>query len=143
MGKKLTMWMGRTNAPAGKLNTETIPAKMFDLWPDIFSLKMLHVPLTSLGKGHAGGVLLMRSQPWGEAIKIILQQLGEAAGYSLKAIELGVYDKITSNLPLLLSLLGIATLLLGTALTVMDFVPTPDVLQPIIQLLRNLTGLGI
>ena len=142
MGKKLAMWMGRTNAPAGNLNTETILAKMFDLWPDIFSLKRLHVPLTILGKGRAGGVILMRSQPWGEAIKIIPQQLGEAAGYSLKAIELGVYDKTASNLPLLLSLLGIATLLLGTALTVMDIVPTPDVLQPIIQLLRNLTGLG-
>ena len=72
----------------------------------------------------------------------MLQQLGEAAGYSLKAIELGVYDKTVSNLPLLLGLLGIATLLSGAALTVMDIVPTPDVLQPIIQLLRNLTGLG-
>ena len=140
--KKLAKWMDRTNAPAGELKTETIPAKIFDLWPDIFPLEGLHVPLTSPGKGRAGGVLLIRSQPWGEAIKIMLQQLGEAAGYSLKAIELGVYDKSASNLPLLLSLLGIATLLSGTALTVMDIFPTPDVLQPIIQLLRNLTGLG-
>ena len=84
----------------------------------------------------------MRSQPWGEAIKIMLQQLGEAAGYSLKAIELGVYDKTASNLPLLLCLLGIATLLSATALTVMDIFPTPDILQPIIQLLRNLAGFG-
>ena len=49
--------------PAGELNTETIPAKIFDLWPDIFPLEGFHVPLTSLGKGRAGGVLLMRSQP--------------------------------------------------------------------------------
>ena len=80
------------NSPAGELNTETIPAKIFDLWPDIFPLEGFHVPLTSPGKGGAGGVLLMRSQPKGEAIKIMLQELGEAAGYSLKAIELGVYD---------------------------------------------------
>ena len=45
----------------------------------------------------------------------MLQQLGEAAGYSLKAIELGVYDKTASNQPLLLSLQGIAILLSGTA----------------------------
>ena len=58
----------------------------------------------------------------------MLQQLGEAAGYSLKAIKLGVYNKTASNLPLLLYLLGIATLLSATALTVMDIVPTPDIL---------------
>ena len=72
----------------------------------------------------------------------MLQQLGGAAGYSLKAIKLGVYNKTASNLPLLLYLLGIATLLSATALTVMDIVPTPDILQPIIQLLRNLAGFG-
>ena len=48
--------------PAGELNTETIPAKIFDHWPDYF-LEGFHVPLTSLGKGRADGVLLMRSQP--------------------------------------------------------------------------------
>ena len=85
----------------------------------------------------------MRSQPWGEAIKIMLQQLGEAAGYSLKALELGIYNKTASNLPLLLGLLGVATLLSGTALTVMDIIPTPDYLQPAIHLLKDLTGLGI
>ena len=84
----------------------------------------------------------MRSQPWGEAIKIMLQQLGEAAGYSLKALELGIYTITTSNLPFLLGLLGVATLLSGTALTVMDIIPTPDILQPVIHLLRDLTGLG-
>ena len=84
----------------------------------------------------------MRSQPWGEAIKIMLQQLGEAAAYSLKVIELGVDDKTASNLPLLLILLGIATLLSDRALTVMDIVLTHYVLQPIIQLLRNLTYFG-
>ena len=72
----------------------------------------------------------------------MLQQLCEAAGYSLKAVELGVYDKTASNLPLLLSLLGIATLLSCTVLTVIDIFPTPDILQPIIQLLRNLAGFG-
>ena len=36
-------WMDRTNAPAGELNTETIPAKISDLWPDIFPLEGLHV----------------------------------------------------------------------------------------------------
>jgi hypothetical protein len=49
--------MDRTNAPAGELNTETIPAKIFDFWPDIFPLKGFHVPLTSPGKGRASGVL--------------------------------------------------------------------------------------
>ena len=72
----------------------------------------------------------------------MLQQLVEAAGYSLKAIDLGVYDKTASNLPLLMCLLGIATLLSATALTVIDIVPTPDILQPIIQLLRNLASFG-
>ena len=141
--KKLSSWMDKTNAPAGELDTETIPAKIFDLWPDIFPLEGFHVPLNYPGKGRAGGVLLMRSQPWGEAIKIMLQQLGEAAGYSLKALELGIYNKTASNLPLLLGLLGVATLLSGTALTVMDIIPTPDYLQPAIHLLKDLTGLGI
>ena len=140
--KKLSTWMDKTNAPAGELDTETIPAKIFDLWPDIFPLEGLHVPLNCPGKGRAGGVLLMRSQPWGEAIKIMLQQLGEAAGYSLKALELGIYTITTSNLPFLLGLLGVATLLSGTALIVMDIIPTPDILQPVIHLLRDLTGLG-
>ena len=141
--KKLSTWMDKTNAPAGGLDTETIPAKIFDLWPDIFPLEGFYVPLNCPGKGRAGGVLLLRSQPWGEAIKIMLEQLGEAAGYSVKALELGIYNKTASNLPLLLGLLGVAILLSGTALTVMDIIPTPDYLQPAIHLLKDLIGLGI
>lgn len=41
--KKLSTWMDKTNAPAGELDTETIPAKIFDLWPDIFPLEGLQI----------------------------------------------------------------------------------------------------
>ena len=139
---KLAKWMEKTNAPAGELDTETVPAKIFDIWPEIFPLEGLHVPLTNPGNGRVGGLLLMRNQPWGEAIKIMLLQLGEAAGYSLKALELGIYSKTTSNLPRLLGLLVVTGILCGVALSVMDIMPTPDVLAPVIGSLKNMLGLG-
>ena len=55
--KKLAKWRDRTNTPAGELATETIPAKIFDFWPDIFPLERFHAHLTSPGKGRVGGEL--------------------------------------------------------------------------------------
>ena len=74
--KKLSTWMDKTNAPAGELDTETILQRFLTFGRIYFRLRDCMYPLI-VRQRSCRCVLLMRSQPWGEAKKFMLQQLAK------------------------------------------------------------------
>jgi len=107
------------------INTDTIPDKVFNIWLETVPMNGLCVPLKTPSGKLMGGLLLLREEAWGLPVRILLDQMAEAAAYSLCALDLGIYGRRGGFLRRLvrgLLFLFVAFLLVGLGLLLADFI---------------------
>ena len=75
------------------INADTIPDKIFNIWLETVPMNGLCVPIKTPSGKLMGGLLLLRDEAWSLPVRILLDQMAEAAAYSLCAIGLGIYGK--------------------------------------------------
>ena len=90
---KVAKWLSKNTMNMVEINSVMIPGKIFDYWPEVFPMEGLYIPIQKpIGKS-IGGIFILREHAWSKPIKIMLQQMSEMVGYSLYALELGIYKK--------------------------------------------------
>lgn len=78
------------------IDPDMMPPKLFALWSQAIPMSGLNVTMRNPQGKKSGGILLLRRRDWHEATRIMIAQVIEAAGYNLRALNLGVRGKKTS-----------------------------------------------
>ncbi len=75
------------------IDHDMLPNKLFEKWPPTLPMTGLSVAIAAPHKEKIkmGGVLLLRERGWNEATQIMIEQMTQAAGYSLRSLALGIY----------------------------------------------------
>ena len=122
-GRNLGTWLNKT----GYGNTQITPV-MVDSensmanWPENLPKSGLYVPLRGQDGKLRGGLVLLRAMPWAQPIRIMLDQLAEAAAYTVDALEAGVHGRNAKRGGLGKHLTGFAAI---TLLALSFFIPVP------------------
>jgi hypothetical protein len=93
-GRELGKWLNKT----GYGNTQLTPA-MVDMeksmahWPGNLPKSGLYVPLRAQDGTLRGGLVLLRAAAWAQPIRVMLDQLAEAAAYTVDALDAGVHGR--------------------------------------------------
>lgn len=93
-GEKLSKWLNK----AGYANTPITHAlvdteKTMAGWPDNMPKSGLYVALRNQSGKLRGGIVLLRAAPWSQPVRVMLDQLAEAAAYTVDALDAGVHGK--------------------------------------------------
>lgn len=93
-GIKLGKWLnksgyGNTPLSAAMINMEKSMAD----WPENLPKNGLYVALRTHGGELRGGIVLLRAQAWSQPVRVMLDQLAEAAAYTVDAIDRGVHGR--------------------------------------------------
>ena len=62
-------------------------------WPENLPKNGLYVALRTHGGELRGGIVLLRAQAWSQPVRVMLDQLAEAAAYTVDAIDRGVHGR--------------------------------------------------
>lgn len=95
-GMKTAKWLAKdskNNSGHLIVTHDNIPDRLFDHWPETVPMEGLTVTVKDPQGVLSGGFLLLKERDWNEATKIMLDQMSEAVGYSLKALRLGIHRK--------------------------------------------------
>jgi hypothetical protein len=112
-GRGLGKWLNKT----GYGNTQLTPT-MVDLeksmvnWPGNLPKSGLYVPLRAQDGTLRGGLVLLRAATWAQPIRIMLDQLAEAAAYTVDALDAGVHGRRAARSGIGKYLTGLAALVL-------------------------------
>lgn len=93
-GARLGKWLNK----AGYGNTQ-LTAAMIDMeksmsdWPENLPKNGLYVALRNQAGKLRGGIVLLRAEPWSQPVRVMLDQLAEAAAYTVEAIDAGVHGR--------------------------------------------------
>ena len=99
-GVKLSKWLAKAMAKTKQpmlIDPDTIEDKVFDLWPETVPLNGLAVPVKNPKGEILGGVVLLREAPWTQSFRVMMDQMAEAVGYSLRALALGMHGRRPSK----------------------------------------------
>ena len=93
-GEKLGKWLNAS----GLGNTQISPAmisqqKSMAGWPPNLPKSGLYVPLKGRDGQLRGGIVLLRAAKWSQPVRIMLDQLAEAAAYTVAALDAGVHGR--------------------------------------------------
>jgi hypothetical protein len=93
-GEKLGIWLNKS----GLGNTQITPAmisqqKSMAGWPENLPKSGLYVPLKGRDGQLRGGIVLLRTAKWSHPVRIMLDQLAEAAAYTVAALDAGVHGR--------------------------------------------------
>ena len=93
-GEKLGKWLNKS----GYGNTQLTPAmvdmeKAMSGWPENMPKSGLYVPLKGQDGKLRGGIVLLRAAAWSQPVRIMLDQLAEAAAYTVNALDAGVHGR--------------------------------------------------
>ena len=93
-GMKLGRWLNKS----GYGNTPITPAmidmeKSMAAWPENLPKHGLYVALRTHNGRLRGGIVLLRGQAWSQPVRVMLDQLAEAAAYTVDAIDRGVHGR--------------------------------------------------
>lgn len=97
-GSKLGKWLNK----AGYANTP-ITTAMIDMeksmadWPENLPKSGLYVALRTQSGKLRGGIVLLRAQAWSQPVRVMLDQLAEAAAYTVDAMDAGVHGRKASR----------------------------------------------
>lgn len=91
-GRGLGKWLNKS----GYGNTQLTPVMVnmensMANWPENLPKSGLYVPLRAQDGTLRGGLVLLRAVPWAQPIRVMLDQLAEAAAYTVDALDAGVH----------------------------------------------------
>jgi len=91
-GAAVARWLNKTKWA----NTQITPGlidneKKLAGWPDNMPKSGLYVPLRGRDGKLRGGILLLRHNGWSQPVRVMLDQLAEAAAYTVDALDAGVH----------------------------------------------------
>jgi hypothetical protein len=91
-GRGLGKWLNKS----GYGNTQLTPVMVnmensMKNWPENLPKSGLYVPLRAQDGTLRGGLVLLRAVPWAQPIRVMLDQLAEAAAYTVDALDAGVH----------------------------------------------------
>ncbi len=91
-GEKLGAWLSKADYRNSQITPEMIDddASMAD-WPDNLPKSGLYVPLHRQDGKLRGGIVLLRESQWSQPVRVMLDQLAEAAAYTVDALDAGVH----------------------------------------------------
>lgn len=95
-GAQLSRWLAKEiyqSKQALLIDPDVIADKVLDCWPETVPMHGLAVPIKNPKGEILGGVILLREAAWSPAVQVLLDQMAEAAGYSLRAISLGMHKR--------------------------------------------------
>lgn len=97
-GEALGKWLNKT----GYGNTQITPvmvnmeASMAN-WPENLPKAGLYVPLRNQKGVLRGGIVLLRAVPWAQPVRVMLDQLADAAAYTVDALDAGVHGRTAAR----------------------------------------------
>ncbi len=93
-GGRVARWLAKSGFGNMQIRPEMIEdqKKLAD-WPGNIAKSGLYVPLMGRDARLRGGILLLRAAPWAQPVRVMMDQLGEAAAYTVRALELGVHGR--------------------------------------------------
>lgn len=95
-GVQLSRWLAKEiyqSKQALLIEPDVIADKVLNCWPETVPMHGLAVPIKNPKGDMLGGVILLREAAWSPAVQVLLDQMAEAAGYSLRAISLGMHKR--------------------------------------------------
>lgn len=123
-GNRLGQWLNETGFGNTQITAAMIAAeKSMAGWPDNLPKSGLYVPLRGRDGKLRGGIVLLRGARWSQPVRIMLDQLAEAAAYTVDAMNAGVHGRKAAQRRGLLPLLG--ALALAAMIGFSFLVPVP------------------
>lgn len=97
-GEALGKWLNKT----GYNNTQLTPVMVnmeasMGNWPENLPKSGLYVPLRNQKGVLRGGIVLLRAVPWAQPVRVMLDQLAEAAAYTVDALDAGVHGRTAAR----------------------------------------------
>ena len=97
-GEALGKWLNKT----GYGNTQLTPVMItmepsMANWPENLPRSGLYVPLRNQKGVLRGGIVLLRSVPWAQPVRVMLDQLADAAAYTVDALDAGVHGRAAAR----------------------------------------------
>lgn len=93
-GNQLGQWLTKSAFSNLQLTPALLEtAELKTPWPGNLPKKGLYVPLRREDGNLRGGIVLLRAAPWSDPVRIMLDQLAEAAAYTVDALEAGVHGR--------------------------------------------------
>lgn len=93
-GMKLGKWLNKSGYGNTPLSAAMIDVeKSMADWPENLPKKGLYVALRTHNGDLRGGIVLLRAQAWSQPVRVMLDQLAEAAAYTVEAIDRGVHGR--------------------------------------------------
>jgi hypothetical protein len=91
-GTKLAAFLNGTGYANTPLNAAMLASqKALGEWPEKLPKAGLYVALRTQNGALRGGLVLLRAQSWSQPVRVMLDQLAEAAAYTVEAIDRGVH----------------------------------------------------
>ena len=122
-GGQVARWLAKSGLGNTQIRPEMIEdeKKLAD-WPVNIAKSGLYVPLIGQDGRMRGGILLLRAAPWAQPVRVMMDQLGEAAAYTVRALDLGVHGRAAKRVNWigLTSALALLAIIAGSF-----FVPMP------------------
>jgi hypothetical protein len=92
--RALGQWLNKTGFGNTQITPTMVDTQMsMANWPVNLAKSGLYVPMRRQDGKLRGGLVLLRASPWAEPVRIMLDQLAEAAAYTVDALDAGVHGR--------------------------------------------------
>lgn len=93
-GARLGKWLNKSGYANTPLTAAMVEMeKTMTDWPANLPKNGLYVALRTQSGQLRGGIVLLRAQSWSQPVRVMLDQLAEAAAYTVEAIDRGVHGR--------------------------------------------------
>ena len=91
-GESVAIWLSQSNWGNMQITPKLIDgAHRVKIWPHNIPKAGLYVPIWAANGRLRGGILLLRQSGWSPPVRVMLDQIADAAAYTLDALAAGVH----------------------------------------------------
>lgn len=91
-GQKLGKWLHKSGWGNKQISAQVIAGNdKLEPWPQNMPRAGLYVPLVNRKGKVQGGIFLLREAGWSQPVRVLFDQLAEAAAYTMEAMDRGVH----------------------------------------------------
>ncbi len=96
-GRGVAKWLSKSKWTNTQISPSLIGERRLKNWPVNIPKSGLYVPMHGMDAKLRGGILLLRDTGWSQPARVMLNQLAEAAAYTLDALDTGVHGRLAAR----------------------------------------------
>ena len=137
-GQAVAHWLGKSKWANTPITPDLIEDKtILEIWPKNMPKAGLYVPLYGRDGKLRGGIFLVRQNGWSQPVRVMLDQIADAAAYTIDALEAGVHRGYRWRRLAVPFALGLGVIIGLTLLAAIFFAPVPDMVREPIEAWRS------